>query len=97
MLANLRLDSFVDSKSWLLFNRLNANGTWFQKDIDEWDADEEYVRVKDYLRDLKVVNDLPERCIKYIQEFVDLAKDSHYQEDILIVAKNNWGIFKDLR
>ena len=53
--------------------------------------------MKDYLRDLKVINDLVERCISDIQEYADLQKDSQYQEDILIVTTDNRGGFKDFR
>ena len=49
------------------------------------------------IEQLKVVNDLAERCIKDIQEYADLAKDSRYQEDILVVASDHRGIFQDLR
>ena len=80
-----------------MFSKLNANGAWLQKDVDEWDADEEHVRIKDWLRDLKVVNDLAERCIKDFQEYADLEKESQYQEDVLVVAKDHRGVLKDLR
>ena len=80
-----------------MFNKLNVNGAWLQKDVDEWDADEKCVRMKDCLSSLKIVNNLAEPCIKYFQEYADLVKGSQYQEDILIVAKDYRGVFKDLR
>ena len=49
------------------------------------------------IKDLKVVNDLEEHCIKDIQEFADLAKDSQYREDILIVTTDHKGVFQDLQ
>ena len=76
MVENRRLDSFVSPKSWVIFNTLNANGTWLQKHVDKWDVDEKYGRMKECLYDLKVVNDLAEQCIKDIQEYAELAKDS---------------------
>ena len=97
MVQNPRLDTFVGPRSWLLFHILNANGVWLQRDVDEWDSDVEYTRMHACLRDLKVVNDLAERCIKDIQEYADLAKDSQYREDILIVATDHRGVFQDLR
>ena len=50
-------------------------------DVSDWESDAEYIRMNACLRDLKVVNDLAERCIKDIQEYADLAKDSQYRED----------------
>ena len=76
---------------------MNADGHWLQKNVEDWEDDGEYMRMKNCLRDLKVVNDLAERCIKDIQEYTNLAKDSQYQEDILIVATDHRGIFQDLR
>ena len=87
MVANPRLDLLFGPKIWLIFNQLNANDTWLQKDVDNWNADQEYVRIKGSLHVLKVVNDLAEQCVKDIQEYADLAKDSHYQQDIPIVEK----------
>ena len=97
MVAKPRLNYFVGPKSWLIFNKLNANGAWLQKDVDDWDADREYTRMKACLCDLKVVNELAERCIKDISEYADLAKDSQYREDILIVATDHREVFQDLR
>ena len=97
MVRNPRLETFVGPRSWLLFNKLNANGVWLQMDVSDWESDAEYIRMKACLRDLKVVNDLAERCIKDIQEYADLAKDSQYREDILIVATDHRGVFQDLR
>ena len=97
MVRNPRLETFVGPRSWLLFNKLNANGVWLQMDVSDWESDAEYIRMNACLRDLKVVNDLAERCIKDIQEYADLAKDSQYREDILIVATDHRGVFQDLR
>ena len=49
-----------------------------------------------FLKDWKVVNDLAERCIKDIQDYVHLAKDSTYREDILFVVSNHCEVFQDL-
>ena len=49
------------------------------------------------LKDLKVDHDLAERCIKDIEEYAELAKDSQYREDILLVVSDHRGAFKDLR
>ena len=43
------------------------------------------------------MNDLAGQCIKYIQQYVDLTKDSQNTEDILIVTTDHRGVFKDLR
>ena len=49
------------------------------------------------LKDLKVVNELAERCIQDIEVFANAAKDSQYREDILLVVSDHRGVFQDLR
>ena len=49
------------------------------------------------LGDIKVVNDLAERCVKDVQTYADLAKDSEYREDILVIASDHRGVLQDLR
>ena len=49
------------------------------------------------VRDLKVVNDLAERCIKDIQEYANLAKDSVHRDNILLFVSDHRGVFQDLR
>ena len=81
----------------MIFNKLNANDVWLQNNENKWNAYEGYVRMKESQCDLKVVNDLANPCIKDIQEYVDLAKGSQSEKDILIVAADHRGVFKDLR
>ena len=91
------LHSFIGKRSWLIFEKLNAVGDWLQLEVNDWSKDDEYQRMRSYLSDLKVVNDLAERCIKDIQEYADLAKDSVYREAILLVASDHRGVLQDLR
>ena len=57
-----KLGSFVEPRSLMLFNILRANGTWLQNDVSEWHQNEKNLIMKD----LKVVIDLAEHCIKYM-------------------------------
>ena len=36
--------------------------------VDQWDSDPEYLRLREILLDLKAVNDLAERCAKDVQD-----------------------------
>ena len=92
-----KLDSFLGQRSWLVFSKLNSDGHWLSTDVHNWQNDPDYKRVESCLKDLKVVNDLAERCVKDIQAYAKQARDSQYQEDIIIVATDHRSIFKDLR
>ena len=91
------LDSFIGPRSWILFHKLSASGLWLNKDVEEWPEDEEYKRIETFLHDLKVVNDLAERCVGAVQTYRNMAKDSVHREEILLVASDHRGVFNDLR
>ena len=92
-----KLESLIGPKSWVLFHKLKANGNWLNKDPNDWIDDEEYKRMETFLLDLKVVNDLAERCVSDVQNYKDMAKDSEHGNEILIVAGDHRGVFQDLR
>ena len=73
---NLR--TFIGERSWILFEKLNGHGDWLHLPVAEWETDQEYVKMKAVLKDLKVINDPAERCIKDIQDYFDLTTDSIY-------------------
>ena len=75
MTPNPTLDVFIGPKSWLIFEKLHANGNWLNKDVGDWNEDEEYNRMRHMLRDLKVVIDLAERCVKDVEEYANASKD----------------------
>ena len=91
------LESFVGEKSWLLFDKLDASGNWLNDEPETWENDSEYCRISLFLRDLKVVNDLAERCVKDVQEYKNFSHDSSHRDEILMVASDHRKIFRDLR
>ena len=91
------LDSFIGPRSWILFHKLNAAGTWLNREVMEWPEDDEYKRLETFLKDLKVVNDLAERCVGAVQTYRNMAKDSVHRDEILLVASDHRGVFQDLR
>ena len=79
------------------FQKIKCNGDWLTSDVELWKDDPEYQTMMSILVDLKVVNDVAERCVKDVETYADLAKDSKYREDILIVATDHRGTLQDLR
>ena len=97
MTANPSLHTFVGERSWLVFHKLGAVGQWLHGGVTGWSDTDEYKMMHNVFKDLKVVNDLAERCIKDIQEYANIAKDSDRREDILLVVSDHRGVFQDLR
>ena len=65
--------------------------------MSRWSEDAEYVRVGNFLKDLAVVNDNAEQCIKDITEYVNTTKDSQYREDILLCVNDLRYVINDPR
>ena len=59
----------------------------------DWLDNEDYTLMKDTIKDLKVVNDAAEPCIKDITEYRDSAQESQYREDILLVVNGHRDVF----
>ena len=95
--ANLSLADFIGKNSWLVFDILDCEGEWLERDASEWGDDDEYLEMLDLFHDLKVVNDLAERCVKDMEEFVDTTKDVEHRDNVLLVATDHRKIFQDLR
>lgn len=91
------LDKFIGPKSWLLFHKLDADGAWLADEVELWKYDAEYIGILNTLHDLKVVNDLAERCVKDVEEFRNASKDPEHRDNVLLVGTDHRDVFKDLR
>lgn len=97
MTANPKMDDFVGERSWLLFHALNADGRWLSDDVERWELDDEFKFMQNLLFDLKVVNDLAERCVKDVEDFANASKDPEHRDNVILVATDHRGLFKDLK
>jgi len=91
---NLKLNVFIGENSWLLFHNLKTEGLWLSEDVEQWEFDAEFTYMHHLLHDLKVVNDLAERCVKDVEEFVNASKDPEHRDNILLVATDHRGALK---
>ena len=94
---NPKLQHLIGERSWLVFHLLRIGTGWLQRPVRRWVEDAEFLRIQHFLKDLKVVNDAAERCIKDITEYANHARDSVHREDILHVVNDYRHVFKDLR
>ena len=92
-----KLQNLIGERSWLVFHLLRIGTAWLRRPVSRWRDDAEYVRVGDFLKDLQVVNDTAERCIKDVTEYAYLAKDSAHREDILLVVSDHRHVIQDIR
>ena len=93
---NQPLHELVGSRSHLLFWLLRAGTAWWSRPVHKWAEDSEYRRVRDWLRDLKVVNDCCERIIQDITLYANRTKDSIHRDEILLVVEDYRFILREL-
>ena len=83
------LTQFIGPRSWLLFHLMGVDGVWLRQDPDEWENNDDYVLMRDVVRDLSVVNDAAERSVKDIQDYADSANDGVVRERIILVSSSH--------
>ena len=49
-----------------------------------------------WLRNLKVVNDCAERCIKDITEYANVCRDSVHRDNIILVVEDHRFVLRDI-
>ncbi|KAG7165322.1 hypothetical protein Hamer_G007126 [Homarus americanus] len=57
-----RLSDLIDERSWMIFKEHHVCGTaWLMSPVEDWEKNEEFMKLKDFSRSLKVTNDVAER------------------------------------
>ena len=51
--------------------------------------DDEFKFMQNLLFDLKVVNDLAERCVKDVEDFANASKDPEHRDNVILVATDH--------
>ena len=92
-----KLSSFVNEKSWLLFDLLGLTGKqdWLQTPQEMWVMFTEYRKLKEYVLNVSVVNDLAERGMHLITEFASKCQNKEEREALLQVVEQHRKQFPD--
>ena len=77
----------VGPNSWFLLKMAGVDGEFLDKPVHEWVKEPSYQKLKDFIYNMSVVNDVSERGVKLIQEYVDSAHNEELRQDILTVSK----------
>ena len=64
-----------------------VDGEELDKPVQEWIKEPSYQNLWDFICKMSVVNDVIEKGVKLIQEYVDLAHDEELRQNILTVSK----------
>ena len=91
-----KLVNIVEEKSYLIFPLLGRSHDWLSNDPRSWEKNEDYVKMKQFLRTVKTVNNCAERDVKMVTEY---AKILTHGEDtrLLLGVESNRGKYPDLK
>ncbi|KAG7169139.1 hypothetical protein Hamer_G031556 [Homarus americanus] len=86
-----RLSDMIDERSWMIFKEHHVCGTaWLMSPVEDWEKNEEFMKLKDFSRSLKVTNDVAERGIKLMQDFIgSITKDEHQLQDVMQLVEKH--------
>ena len=62
--AKPSLAVFISDRSWLLFSLIDANTDWLHESADTWKDIPAYQDLRDFCRNIEVVNDVAECVVK---------------------------------
>ena len=91
------LSSFVSHKSWLVFDLLNLKGTqdWLTVPASLWDKFREYRELNDFASNLTVKNDIAERGIAMVTEFINKVQSEEQRSALLQVVEWHRDLVKN--
>ena len=80
-------DSIMDG-SLFLFDQLGFSKDWLYMPTTAWEINDNFQKMRSWVRNLRVTNDCAERGIKLISDFANsLTKDSHDRQNLLQVVE----------
>lgn len=95
---NTKLSSLIGKNSWLLFKALGIGSEWLSTSVKTWEQNEEYIKAKIFLKNIRVVNDVAERGVKLMQDFLlTLSKDEQNKQNILQSVESHRRSFSDFK
>ena len=88
----------VTSSSWLIFDILSLTGPqdWLQLSSNMWTMFTEYRKIAEFANNLPVTNDLAERGINLITEYINKSEDEDQRQALLQVVEYHRNLVPDL-
>jgi len=84
------LAHFVGPRSWLLFESLQVDADSFLSvDPSAWEGIPAYERLSTILHKTKPVNDVAERAVRDVVDYVSYSRDIQRNEDVILVVNSH--------
>ena len=83
------LVDLLSSQSFKFFTVLGLDWSWMAKDPEQWEEDDDYRAAKEFVKTVKVTNDVAERGVKMAADYATiLTKDDKVRAQILQSVEN---------
>lgn len=87
--AKTCLSDLVGIDSWFIFRLMDLESDFLNSPVKSWLSNESYVKSRNSVLKLNVVNDFAERSVKLSTDFIDSAKiEERYQAVLQVVEQN---------
>ena len=98
-IKDLELDDLISSKSWLLFDLLGLFGPqdWLITSPETWHEIPSYQALEGFAANVTVVNDVAERGVKLITDFIEKCEDEGQREALLQVVEDHRNTYPDYK
>ena len=85
-----RLTDLISQDSWSIFLVLGIEEScdWLKEAVCTWNSYASYLRLKQFVEGIAVVNDTAERGVKLIQEYISSSRDESLRQDLLVTVKD---------
>ena len=92
------LEDLLGPNSFMLWDILGLDYQWLEKSRDKWEEDGAYREAREFVKTLKVTNDVAERGVKLITDYIGiLTKDDQKREWLLQGVEKSRKCFPDFR
>jgi len=79
-----QLADLIGPETWFLFRTLNLSQDWLYISPELWPSNESFQKGKDFVSNLKVVNDAAERGVKFNQDYAAILTENEEQRRSLL-------------
>ena len=87
--ATTTLTDLVGSDSWYIFDILQLDSTFLNKDVSDWASSDEYLAAITNIESLNAINDGAERGVKLSSDFLSASKSEGHYQDVLQVVEQD--------
>ena len=93
-----KLADLVDGSTFLFFSILKLDWDWLRVKPSEWENFESYREARDFVRTVKVTNDVAEHGIELVGDYTQiLTKDEDMREKLLQGVEWNRRMFPNFK